>query len=83
MVINTLLEKSIDKSLPCSRLKLEVPCEFFTLELGMVEEDFYHWITSSDLVESYSCSNILEGIAHDVVLELRTNDGSLSLLDVK
>ena len=84
MIINKLLDKLVDKSLPFSQMVVDIPTDTFSIKIDMLEESTYEWLeNSTEIVSNISCGDIIGGVAHDVVIILKTNDGSVKLIDAK
>lgn len=84
MIINKLLDKLVDKSLPFSQMVVDIPTDTFSIKIDMLEASTYEWLeNSTEIVSKISCGDVIGGVAHDVVVVLKSNDGSIKLIDVK
>lgn len=83
MIINSLLKVIDESSLPFSRMHMVIPAGEFKVTIGMLDEKTYRWMEDSEVVTEIECSDIIDGVAHDVVVKFDTSDGSVELVDVK
>ena len=83
MLINNLLDKVQEGSLPYSKMHISVPVGEFKMTIDMIDSKTYNWLEMSEIVKKIECGNILEGVAHDVEIIFDTPDGVLELVDIK
>lgn len=83
MIINKLLAHVDDGSLPYSKMHITAPVEKFKMTMDMITEKTYRWLEMSEIVTDIQCSDIIDGVAHDVAVVFDTSDGGLELVDVK
>lgn len=74
MVVNQILNTIVDGGLPFSKTRITIPSTSFTVEAGMLKESVYDWLAQCEFVQSIEAESIIEGIAHDVVIELEFDD---------
>lgn len=74
MIVNQILNKIVDGGLPLSKTRITVPSTSFTVESGMITEEVYKWLEECEFTRSIEAESIIDGVAHDVVIELEFDD---------
>lgn len=83
MHINSLMDMIEKESLSFSQAIYTFPCTSFKVEVDTMTEKAYRKWAASEVVVNAGCSFIMEGVAHDVVLEFSTFDGEAKIVEVK
>lgn len=83
MQINSLMNHIDDESLPFSQAVYSFPCTSFKVKIDMMKAAAYKRLSESDLVLNLSCGFIIDGLAHDVEIEISTVDGEAIITEVK
>lgn len=83
MLINNLIARVQEGSLPFSKMHMKVPVGEFKMTIEMIDSKTYRWLEMSEIVSKIDCATIIEGVAHEVEIVFDTPDGVLELVDIK